>query len=332
MTTVWHPDELGDGFEYTTIPLGTDPDGEGTVETVLVRAVPGPGHSIDPAKPALLWVHGMSDYFFQDHVARHYLEQGYPFYGVDLRKCGRAHKADQRWHYTTDMRYYHADLTAVARMLADEHGAIIPMGHSTGGLNVILWADDMRRNDPETHSLIAGLVLNSPWVDLQFPELFIKVAAPVVRAVGKRWPLMTLPISGEATYGESIHAGAHGRWEYDLVKKRPGGHQKYLGWLRAVIEGQAQIHDRDIDTGVPTLTLCSAKSYLGKPYSKEADTADSVLEVEQIKRWAPTLSDNAELAVIDGALHDVFLSQPEVLDEAYRVTDAWIERVSEARP
>ena len=36
----WIADDLGDGYEQLTIPLGTDPDGEGTVEATLVRRTP----------------------------------------------------------------------------------------------------------------------------------------------------------------------------------------------------------------------------------------------------------------------------------------------------
>lgn len=320
----WAPDELGEGFERTTIPLGADPDGEAPVQTVLVRALPD-----EPTgKPALLWVHGMSDYFFQTHVAKHYLELGYPFYGVDLRKCGRAHQAGQRWHYTSDMRYYHPDLTAVANLLASRHGSVIPMGHSTGGLTVVLWADDMRRNDPATHDKIGGLILNSPWVDMQFPGWLVTIIRPLVSILGKRFPDLKIPVSGEATYGQSIYAGAQGRWEYDTDKKRLGGHDKYMGWIRAVMESQALIHDDKIDAGVPTLTLCSDESHLGKPFDEKATRTDTVLDVDQIQNRAPQLSSISTTAVIDGALHDVFLSKPEVLDEAYRVVDDWLAHVA----
>ena len=60
----WSADELGDNYQHVTLHLGADPEGEGDNVAVLVKA-----REPQTDKPALLWVHGMSDYFFQTHVA-----------------------------------------------------------------------------------------------------------------------------------------------------------------------------------------------------------------------------------------------------------------------
>ena len=151
--------------------------------------------------------------------------------------------------------------------------------------------------------------------------------------MGRRFPLCPLPSIGEATYGESIYKGAHGRWDYDTEKKAMGGHKKFLGWFRAVMVAQKEIHEGAVDSGVPTLTLCSSHSYLNKPYSAAADTADTVLDVKQIQRWAPHVSSapGSTTAVIDGALHDVFLSAPLARQNAFRELDGWLEGLVEKR-
>ena len=92
-----------------------------------------------------------------------------------------------------------------------------------------------------------------------------------------------------------------------------------------MIKGQEQIHAGDVDTGVPTLTLCSSHSYLGEDYSPAADTADTVLDVDQIQRWAPTLSDETEVQVIDGARHDVFLSERHAREAAFKAVFGWLD-------
>lgn len=321
----WTVDDLGKGFSRATIPLGRDPEGEGEIGAVLVRAEPD-----EPTgKPALLWVHGMSDYFFQDHVAAHYLEKGYPFYALDLRKCGRAHREGQKWHYTLDLRHYFDELTIATQLIAEKHGEVIPLAHSTGGLIVPLWADHLRRYDTATHGKLAGIVLNSPWLDMQFPSWAVKVLRPVVGSVGKLVPDLKLPSVGESTYGQSIYKGEHGQWDFDTEKKALGGHTKYLGWLRAVMVGQSEIHDGNVDAGVPTLTLCSTHSYLGKPYSAAADTADTVLDVEQIQQWAPEVSSISATKTIDGALHDVFLSHQHARQKAFDAADEWLDVLSD---
>ena len=120
----WTPDILGDGYEQAVLELGKDPDTGKEVRSVLVRATAGKTN-VDPAKPALLWIHGMSDYFFQTHVAEYFTSQGYPFYAIDLRRCGRARTRGQRWHYTTDMAHYFPELTWALEVIAQEHLSLI---------------------------------------------------------------------------------------------------------------------------------------------------------------------------------------------------------------
>lgn len=314
----WEDDILGEGFEAAELPVD-DPEGE-TERATLVRAVPD-----EPTdKPALLWVHGMSDYFFQKHVAEHYLAAGYPFYAIDLRRCGRSRHAGEYWHYTTDLTEYFPELSRALEYVAGKHGGVIPVAHSTGGLIVPLWMDALRRDNPQAHAALKGLILNSPWLDLQFPPTLVKLLRRPILFLGKRFPRLRLPKAGTGTYGASVSATEHGQWHFDTEKKPVSGHLVRLGWVRAVMQGQRQVHKGEVDTGVSTLTLCSSHSYLGKPYSPAADTADTVLDVEQIQRWAPTLSDTAKVVPIDGALHDVFLSEPHAREAAFAALDSWL--------
>lgn len=319
----WQPDVLGSGFEQAVLPQGKDPDSGTRVEAVLVRDVRASESST--RKPAVLWVHGMSDYFFHTHVADEFTANGYPFYALDLRRCGRALRKGERPHFTLSMRRYFPELTQALDILAREHGSVVVLAHSTGGLIVPLWADHLRREEPEEHAKLAGIILNSPWLDLQFPSWQVAVLKPVLNTLGAVFPSLPLPHGGEGTYGRSIHKDEHGEWDFNTSWKPIDGHRKYLGWIRAVIKGQEQIHAGNVDTGVPTLTLRSSHSYLGENYSPAADTADTVLDVDQIQRWAPTLAKDAEVEVVDGARHDVFLSERFAREAAFKSVFAWLD-------
>lgn len=319
----WQPDVLGSGFEQAVLPQGKDPDSGTRVEAVLVRAVRASESST--RKPAVLWVHGMSDYFFHTHVADEFAAHGYPFYALDLRRCGRALRKGERPHFTLSMSRYFPELTQALDILAREHGSVVVLAHSTGGLIVPLWADHLRREEPEEHAKLAGIILNSPWLDLQFPSWQVAVLKPVLNTLGAVFPSLPLPHGGEGTYGRSIHKDEHGEWDFNTSWKPIDGHRKYLGWIRAVIKGQEQIHAGNVDTGVPTLTLRSSHSYLGEDYSPAADTADTVLDVDQIQRWAPTLAKDAEVEVVDGARHDVFLSERFAREAAFKSVFAWLD-------
>lgn len=323
----WKPDVLGSNYEQARLQLDKDPDTGHAPRAVLVRDV----RSSTSKKPAILWVHGMSDYFFQTHVADEFAQHDFPFYALDLRRCGRAHTKGQRFHFTLDMSRYFEELTIALRAIGREHGSVVVLAHSTGGLIVPLWADHLRRESPQDHALIKGIELNSPWLDMQFPSWLVKPLRPVLNTLGAVFPSIPLPGGGLGTYGTSIHESKHGEWAFNTTWKPLVGHRKYFGWIRAVLKGQEQIHKGAVDTGVPMLTLCSSHSYLGKEYTPAADTADTVLDVDQIQRWAPTLSANSKVQTIDGARHDVFLSERHARESAFKATFAWLDDLTGAK-
>lgn len=320
----WHADILGHGYEAKDLRLGTDPEGEGEAIATLVRYLPTDDPDLTD-RPALLWVHGMTDYFFHTHVAEYFHAAGYAFYALDLRKCGRARQEGQTWHYTEDLKHYFPDLSAaLGELTGAGHRRVTPIAHSTGGLIVPLWLDQLRRATPSKLEAISGVILNSPWLDLQYPAWAVRIIRPFASFFGKRMPHRLIPGGNLGTYGKSIHSSKHGVWDYDTTMKPLGGHPKSLGWLRAVLLGQKQVQNDGVDVGVPVLTVVSSKSYLGHDYSAAADTADVVLDVDQIRSWAPHLGRDVTVASIDGARHDVFLSLPHALDDALTTASEWL--------
>ena len=312
----WYEDLLGPDFSALDIHLGPDPEGETDIVATLVRhGLPVPGRT------SVLWVHGMTDYFFHAHVAEAMTEAGYNFYALDLRKCGRSRREGQKWHYSTDFRHYYADLTAALDRI---DGPVVPVAHSTGGLIVPLWADHLRRNDSARHARLAGIILNSPWLDMMYPPALVAAMRPVVGVLGRLLPALKIPGGNLGTYGVSVHREYHGDWDFNVEFKPVGGHRKYLGWLREVLRAQRLVHRDRVDVGVPVLTLCSRSSLLGRRYSEDSHTNDTVLDTEQIQRWAPHLGTEVTVRPIDGARHDVFLSRPEALQEALTTSLRWL--------
>ena len=313
----WHPDFLGEDYQALTLPLGKDPDGAGQIQATLVRYKPEDANT--EGRPALLWVHGMTDYFFQSHVAEYFHNQGYAFYAIDLRKCGRARQDGEPWHYVTDLEYYFTDLDAALETITEHHPSMTPIAHSTAGIIVPMWLNQLNSDK------VPALILDSPWLDLMgFSQRQLRVIRPIINVAGKLLPRVKFPGGGLAAFGESIHADFYGEWNYDLAIKPLGGHRKYLGWLRAVLNSQHLIHTDQIDVGVPTLVLTSGRSHLGKPYSPATDTADAVIDVQQTQRWAPHLAKDVDIHTILGARHDVFLSLKPARDEAFAVTSAYL--------
>ncbi|KAA0023671.1 alpha/beta hydrolase [Antrihabitans cavernicola] len=325
--SAWGPDLLGDGYQRSTIPLGPDPDGEGEIEATLVRY--SPERPLDPptvGPTAVLYVHGYTDYFFQRHVAEHYAARGFRFYALDLRKCGRSLRADQTPHFISDLSLYDAELDEAVRIVRDEvgGGTVLLTAHSTGGLILPLWLDRVRRRTGETPAGIAGVVLNSPWFDLQGPAYVRGVGTAAIRAIGRVRRTARIPGQGIATYGTSISNTAKGEWDYNLDWKPLNGFPVRFGWLRAIRKGQAELH-RGLDIGVPSLILRSKLTKFAREYGPEIDVADAVLDVKQIQRWAGCLGERTTIVPVEGARHDVMLSSAEPLATALRELDLWLD-------
>lgn len=326
VTPEWAEDILGPDFQQTTLPLGIDPEGEGDIFATLVRYSPTTAADLS-GQPAILWVHGLSDYFFQRHVAEHFAEQGFAFYALDLRKCGRSHRDDQTRHQVTDLQLYDHELNLALDLIRSEHNSVVVFAHSTGGLLAPLWLHRLAASKgpaKERHSAVAGLVLNSPWLGMgNVRGMTGAMLAPLVRIVNKLMPKAILPAPPFTAYGESIHNSASGEWHFDLDLKPMLGFPMRFDWMAAVIRAQALLHS-GIDTQVPTLVLRSSESYFAKEYSPAADSADVILDVQDMEKWGPTLSADAKVEVIPGARHDVFLSKPHALAAAYAVTDKFL--------
>lgn len=318
----WRPDILGDGYEQRVLELGPDPDGEGDVRAVLVRRLPRPGEEV---RGAALYVHGFTDYFFQTELADHLAAQGLAFHALDLRKSGRARRPDQHAHYSSDLAQYDAELDRALKVITLEHPRlpVVVVAHSTGGLIAPLWLDRRRRQ--HRTGPVAGLVLNSPWLDMQGrPAVRSRPFTLGLHALARVRPFHELDMKA-GVYGESLHRGARGEWDYDLTMKPHEAFPVAVGWLSAVRRGHARVH-RGLEVGVPTLVLHSDRSHFSRTYSEDSDRADLVLDVEQIAAWAPSLGADVEVRAVPGARHDVFLSREEARHQAYDAVADWLRR------
>ncbi|KUP96010.1 alpha/beta hydrolase [Thermobifida cellulosilytica] len=317
----WQPDILGDGYRQHVLELGDDPDGEGQVAAVLVRRDVRPGESVHGA---VLYVHGFSDYFFQTPMADFLAERGLAFYALDLRKSGRARRAGQTAHYVSDLALYDAELERALSVLAERHPGlpVVVLAHSTGGLVTALWLD--RRRARGAVAPVAGLVLNSPWFDLQGKPSHRGVLTQALRVLAKVAPRHRLAVM-PGVYGTTLHTSGTGEWDFDLELKPLQGFPVTVGWLNAVRRGHARLH-RGLDVGVPSLVLRSDRSDLSGVRSELSDCCDTVLDVAQIARWSGCLGAETTVVPIAGARHDVFLSLPGPRAHAYRVMGDWLEQ------
>ena len=322
MTIEWAEDtELGQGYQQTTFDLGDDPDGEGQVFATLVKADPPTSTT-----GAILYVHGFTDYFFQRELADFFTARGYAFYALDLRKCGRSRRDGQLAHYVSDLALYDDELDRALDVVRSETGhSVLLSAHSTGGLILPLWLARRRtRHGGGVDPGVTGLILNSPWFDLQGAPWMRTIGTQVIRGVSALRPKEPMRLPASTNYGASIAASEQGEWDYNLVFKPVAGFPVTFGWLNAVRRGQARFH-RGLDVGVPSLVLRSTRTYFSTRFSDRSVGADTVLDVKQIARWSGCLGGHTTVVPIEGAKHDVFLSPQAARDQAYATVDTWLK-------
>jgi len=320
----WTDDVLA-GYVQTTRALGADPDGEGDLFATLVRSA-----DPTPSPRAVLALHGYTDYFFNAELADHFAAAGWRFYGLDSHRCGRSWRAGQTPHFTTDLARYDRELEWAMAMITAENpaAATVVYGHSTGGLVAALWLDRVRKRGDTATMGIAGLVLNSPFLDLNGPAILrTRATSTAIGAVSKVSKTRVVRGSGSGGYGQTLHRQYHGEFDYNLQWKPVGGFPVTVGWIHAIRRGQATLH-QGLDIGVPNLVLRSDHSVAESAETDVLQRGDAVLDVAHISRWAGCLGNRTTSVPITDAKHDVFLSLAEPRAAAYAELDRWLEHLA----
>ncbi|GAB2959792.1 alpha/beta hydrolase [Hymenobacter coalescens] len=312
---VYVPDVLGPDFEQ--LRLEQPADYEGPVCCTLVRRRSAAG----PARRAVLYVHGFTDYFFQRDMAAEWEAHGYRFYALDLRKYGRSLLPQQRPNNVRDLREYFADLDVARRVILQEGAeSVVLSAHSTGGLIAALHADA----HPDAW---VALVLNSPFLEMNQPRWLRQGVLPLVVRLGARWPDLPIRANLPPGYGQSLHQAQRGEWNYELAWKPIEVFPVNAGWLRAIRRGHRRVQ-RGLHILAPVLVLHSARTVRHyHPFNDDYFQADGVLNVEHIRTLAPRLGSRVRVQAIEGGMHDLVLSRPPVRAEVYRQMFQWLQQV-----
>ena len=362
LTPAWGPDVLGDAFEQLTLPLTSDSEGE--VVATLVRYLPGSaagsaaepavGHPVSSglrgfwkrlgfpgsknAGPAeaiahdtdVLYIHGYSDYFFQEHLAEYWHGLGARFYALDLRKCGRSIREHQTPGYIDSLATYDEEIELA--LLQMGHGPVhgqnaaqgqesgrklVLMGHSAGGLVLSLWAD----RNPGRASVV---VLNSPWLEYQLTAAARTVAAPVVGFQARLNPMAPMANIDMGFYHRAIWSQRDGEWDFNLAWRPEHGFTVRTGWLNAILAGHARIA-AGLTITAPIFTLLSTKSLLTPRWNDDMMQADVAIDVNIVAARVHQLGKLVTIARIPNAMHDVFLSQKQARDTAFAELTRWLK-------
>ena len=301
--TAWAPDSELDGYEQFTIELPDEPTyalepDNSLVATLVRRATP-------TRSRAVLYVHGWSDYFFQAHLGDEMDALGYDFYAIDLRRYGRSLRPKQLAGYISRLDDYFVELDAAVEAIREAgHDEIVLMAHSTGGLTTSLYVN-------ERPGQFAALMLNSPWLELQANPMLRPTAQPMFSAAGAVAPTTAVPMADNGFYRRSIAVDEDGEWTYNHNLTGDPAVLVRFGWLSAILQGHSRIA-AGLAIDCPILVAISERTDFRRAWDEALLSADTVLDVERIAERAARLGYLVVLSRIQGGLHDLVLSRPEI--------------------
>lgn len=312
--TEWIPDRFLAGYEETTVRQPSDYSGD--VVCTVVRKL-----ASDSTEVAVLYVHGYNDYFFQAQEGDRFVEHGYDFYAVDLRKYGRSLLNGQTPYEARKISEYYADINAALDIIrASGVKEVVLMGHSTGGLVVASYMN----NRPQT--IVKAVILNSPFLDWNMSWFMRKILIPIVTWVGGWWPKLSISQGDGTAYAESLLKRFHGEWDYDTNLKTIHPRKVTAGWIRAISKAQQALRKKS-DIRVPVLLMRSDNSVNDEKWSARHQHGDAVLNVEHISAIGRKLGPQVTEDVVEGGLHDLALSAPAVRNRFYADIFAWLDQV-----
>lgn len=312
----WQPDILNNGYEMQTIDMPDDYSGK--VRCTVVRKQPT-CQVDDDDKTAILYLHGFNDYFFQRDLGDSIVAHGYGFYALELRKYGRSLLPGQRMFEVRNIEEYFRDIdTALDVIVSDGYDCVVFIGHSTGGLTLCSYLWNRQSESP----LVKGLILNSPFLDMNLSGFQENILIPLVSVL----PFKDIEISqGDSrAYAESLLKKYHGEWDYDTRWKLEISPDVTIGWISAIHRAQSLVQEGG-GIGIPILLMHSDKSVGGDNWTPDYNRGDGVLDVADISRYGRQLGPRvSELVVVDG-MHDLILSQPNVRRLVYAKMFHWLK-------
>lgn len=315
--TAWHSDIL-QGYEARYVNQGEAFDGP--CRSTIIRKLCG-----NSSRKAFLYVHGFNDYFFQKEMGERFVDSGFNFYAVDLRRYGRSR---QPWQYPFNIRKqeeYFADIdSAIAQIRKDGNTDITLGGHSTGGLTVAFMGA-MKGNDVG----VDRIVTDSPFLEWNYNSFMRNFAIPTISFLGKMFKNAKIKQSQCDGYASSLLKEYYGEWTYNTDWKMIYSPPVTYSWIGAINSAQNRLMKKAKNIAVPILVMHSSRKIDGCGYTPEFQTGDAVLDPEMIHERGSKLGTVRQICSIDSGLHNLILSKEKTRNTAYDTIFSFIRRFSD---
>lgn len=307
--TSWHKDVLP-GYEARFVNQGEQFDGPCRSTIVRLRAD-------RKSHRGLLYIHGFNDYFFQAEMGQRFVDSGYHFYAVDLRRYGRSREPWQYPFNIRDLRKYYDDIdSAVCQMRRDGITDITLCGHSTGGLTVTAYAVDKSDRIP-----VDRVVTDSPFYAWNFNSTYRHLLIPTIRNLSTLMKNVKVPQGHCDGYAYSLLKEYDGEWTYDTEWKMIYSPPVTFSWIGQIQSTQNKVKKHADRLRVPLLVMHSSQKVDGCNFAPDFRYGDAVLDPAMIRQVAEKIRKDSpspvEICTVDSGLHDLILSRLPYRDRAY---------------
>ena len=256
--------------------------------------------SWSPERPraALLLVHGLAEHSGRyAHVARHFAARGYASVALDYRGHGRS--PGPRVHVES-FDAWCDDVAAGLALARRMHPGIpvVPVGHSQGGLIVILQA----LRDPDDRPCA---VVSSPLLGLARPSRPGAALRLATRMLMRVAPRLRVPNRVNPEWLSRDPAVGRAYMDDPLVS-----HKVSAGWFRALQQAIRVAHARAGEWSTPLLIVASH--------------GDSIVDAQATARWvshAP--AGTVEAVYWDDLRHELFNETAN--EEVFAVVGKWLD-------
>lgn len=270
----------------------------------------------------MTYIHGFNDYFFQKEMGELFVDSGYNFYAVDLRRYGRSW---QPWQYPFNVRkqneYFEDIDSALAQIRRDGNTDITLSGHSTGGLTVAYMAAMKGARIG-----VNRVVTDSPFLEWNFSPLMRNVGAPIIEFLSKFSKNSKVKQAHCDGYSYSLLKEYDGEWTYNTDWKMIYSPPVTFSWVGAINHAQSELMKNASHITVPILVMHSSRKISGCNYNPEFKTGDAVLDPEMIQKRGEKLGHIRQVCTIDSGIHDLILSPSPHREAAYDTIFSFIRR------
>lgn len=304
-------------YHFNQIILPPDYEGE-----IVAHLIEHPENGSNPN--AVLYIHGYVDYFFQTHLADWFIENGYDFYALELRKYGNSILPHQKPNNVRDIEEYFEEISLSIQTISEKksYEKIVLNGHSTGGLITSLYSAFGKERQQ-----LSGLFLNSPFFAFNLSKAFVRNMIPLIARMGRKDPDQEIHAPNSNLYGKSLHKDYFGEWNYNLNWKPISGFPIYAGWINAIYEAHLKVSN-GLSIEIPILVLHSSESSKNRiDWDESILITDFVLNIEDIQRKSKLLGNKVKCIGIHNAIHDIFLSRESARDLAFAHLKDWLNQI-----